>query len=209
MHSWTKETLQYKNIDKIFFFYRRNIFTLYQCLPGWIDYTGKVRFVWNSLERYVIEHSRIHYFRAKCHARAGDVCHVCTQLTAVGIRSKKNNLFFPICSSKLQNIMPRLDNAGKERAIGMLQLGATQGDVARRFRMARNTIWRLWNRHRTTDSTADRPRSDRPRVTNNRQYRLIRLRACCHSPEMLGIKMLYFERKLQERTWSIIHLKIA
>ena len=25
--------------------------------------------------------------------------------------------------------MPRLDNAGKERAIGMLQLGATQGDV--------------------------------------------------------------------------------
>ena len=72
--------------------------------------------------------------------------------------------------------MPRLDNAGKERAIGMLQLGATQGDVARRFRMARNTIWRLWNRHRTTDSTADRPRSGRPRVANNRQDRLVRLR---------------------------------
>ena len=97
IHSWTKETLQYKNIDiNILFFYRRNISTLYQCLPGWIDYTGKVRFVWNSLERYVIEHSRIPYFRAKCRARAGDLCHVCTQLTAVGIKSKKNNLFFPI-----------------------------------------------------------------------------------------------------------------
>ena len=24
--------------------------------------------------------------------------------------------------------------------------------------------------------------------------------ACCHSPEMLGIKMLSFERKLQEQT---------
>ena len=160
--------LQYKNIDKIKKNYRRNIFTLCQCLPDWIDYTGKVRFIWNSLEHYVIEHSRIRYFRAKCRARAGDLCHVCTQLTAVGIRSKKNNLFFPICSSKLQNIMPRLDNASRERAIGMLQLCATQGDVAIRF-------WRLWNRYRNTNSTADCPRSDRPRVTNNRQDRLVRL----------------------------------
>jgi len=72
--------------------------------------------------------------------------------------------------------MPRLDNASRERAIVMLQLGAMQGDVARRFRVVRNTIWRLWNRYRTTSSTADRPRSGRPRVTNNRQDRLIRLR---------------------------------
>ena len=140
-----------------YYFFIGEIFSLY--LPGWIDYTGKVRFVWNSLERYVIEHSRIRYFRAKCRARAGDLCHVCTQLTAVDIRSKKNNLFFPICSSKLQNIMPRWDNASKERAIGMLQLGTMQGDVARCFRAARNTIWRLWNRYRTTNSTADRHRS--------------------------------------------------
>ena len=104
-------------------------------------------------------------FHAKCRARAGDLCHVCTQLTAVDIRSKKNNLFFPICSSKLQNIMPRWDNASKERAIGMLQLGTMQGDVAKCFRAARNTIWRLWNRYRTTNSTADRHRSGRPRLT--------------------------------------------
>ena len=72
--------------------------------------------------------------------------------------------------------MPRLDNASRQRAIGMLQLGATQGDVARLFRVARNTIWRLWNRYRTINATTDRPRSGRPRVTNNRQDRLIRLR---------------------------------
>jgi hypothetical protein len=53
---------------------------------GWINYTGKARFVWNSLEHYVIEHSRIRYFRAKCRGLAGDLCHVCTKLTAVGIR---------------------------------------------------------------------------------------------------------------------------
>ena len=29
--------------------------------------------------------------------------------------------------------------------------------------------------------------------------------ACCHSSEMLGIKMLSFERKLQEQTWSMYY----
>ena len=29
--------------------------------------------------------------------------------------------------------------------------------------------------------------------------------ACCHSPEILGIKMLSFERKLQEQTWSVYY----
>jgi hypothetical protein len=83
----------------------------------------------------------IRYFRAKCRARAGDLCHVSTQLTAVGIRSKKNNLFFPICSSKLQSIMLRLDNASRERTIGMLQLGATQGDVARRLDLRKKIVF--------------------------------------------------------------------
>ena len=27
----------------------------------------------------------------------------------------------------------------------------------------------------------------------------------CHSPEMLGITMLSFERKLQEQTWSVYY----
>ena len=31
--------------------------------------------------------------------------------------------------------MPRLDNASRERAIGMLQLGGNQGDVARRLEL--------------------------------------------------------------------------
>ena len=29
--------------------------------------------------------------------------------------------------------------------------------------------------------------------------------ACCHSPEVLGIEMLYFERKLQEQTWYVYY----
>jgi hypothetical protein len=29
--------------------------------------------------------------------------------------------------------------------------------------------------------------------------------AYCHSPEMLGIKILSFERKLQEQTWSVYY----
>ena len=72
--------------------------------------------------------------------------------------------------------MPRLDIASRERAVGMIQLGATHGTVAQRCGVAKNTIWRLWNRFQTTNATADRPRSGRPRVTTQRQDRLIRLR---------------------------------
>ena len=73
--------------------------------------------------------------------------------------------------------MPRLDNSTRERAIGMLQAGATQVDVARRYNVARITIYRLWQRYLTTNTTADRPRSGRPRVTTPRHDRFIRL---CH-----------------------------
>ena len=59
----------------------------------------------------------------------------------------------------------------------MLQAGATQVDVARRYNVARITIYRLWQRYLTTNTTADRPRSGRPRVTTPRHDRFIRL---CH-----------------------------
>lgn len=72
--------------------------------------------------------------------------------------------------------MPRLSNVSRERAIGMLQNGATQAQVAASFNVARITISRLWNRFQTLNSTADRPRSGRPRVTTPRQDRLIQLR---------------------------------
>ena len=72
--------------------------------------------------------------------------------------------------------MPRLDNSSRDRAVGMLELGASQADVARRFGVSRMTISRLWRRFQTTNSTADRPRSGRPRVTTPRQDRMIRLR---------------------------------
>lgn len=79
-------------------------------------------------------------------------------------------------SQKHRAQMPRLDNASRERAIGMLQSGLTQSDVARHFNVARITIYRLWNRFQTFNATADRPRSGRPRITTARQDQVIRLR---------------------------------
>ena len=72
--------------------------------------------------------------------------------------------------------MPRLDKVNRERAIGMLDAGLFQAEVARRFGVYRTTINRLVGRLRRTQSTDDRPRSGRPRVTSHVQDRYIRLR---------------------------------
>ena len=73
--------------------------------------------------------------------------------------------------------MPRLDKVNRGRAIGMLDAGLSQGEVARRFGMHRTTINRLVGRLRTIQSTDDRQRSGRPRVTSHVQDRYIRLRS--------------------------------
>ena len=73
--------------------------------------------------------------------------------------------------------MPRLDKVNRERAIGMLDAGVSQGEVARRFGVHRTTINRLVSRVRNTQTTDDRPRSGRPRVTSHVQDRFIRLRS--------------------------------
>ena len=70
--------------------------------------------------------------------------------------------------------MPRLSKINKERAIGMLQSGLYQTDVARRLGVHRTTIARLWNRFNTTGSTDDRPRPGQRRATTPRQDRYIR-----------------------------------
>ena len=61
--------------------------------------------------------------------------------------------------------MPPLRAAAKENAIGRLQAGQRQADVAHALNMSQSTISRLWNRFRQSGSTADAPRSGRPRVT--------------------------------------------
>ena len=70
--------------------------------------------------------------------------------------------------------MPRLSENERLWAIGMLEAGSSQRDVARQFNVHRNTIWCLWQRWQQTNAVRDHPRSGRPRVTNNRQDNWIR-----------------------------------
>ena len=62
--------------------------------------------------------------------------------------------------------MPRLTPEERERAIGMLQTGSSNREVATAFGCHRMTIVRLRRRLQQTGTTRDRPRSGRPPVTN-------------------------------------------
>ena len=70
--------------------------------------------------------------------------------------------------------MPRVPAHLRERALGMLQRGMRTADVARAINYNVRTVRRLRQRFRETGWTADRPRSDRPRVTTRAQVRYIR-----------------------------------
>ena len=72
--------------------------------------------------------------------------------------------------------MPPLRAAARENAIGRLQAGQRQADVAHALNVSQSTISRFWNRFRQSGSTADAPRSGRPRETTPAQDRFIRLR---------------------------------
>lgn len=69
--------------------------------------------------------------------------------------------------------MPRLSLAERHQALGMLEAGASQQDVAARFQCHRNTVSRLLSRHRESVEVSDRPRSGRPRVTTPGEDRWI------------------------------------
>ena len=75
-----------------------------------------------------------------------------------------------------EEAMPPLRAAARENPIGRLQAGQRQADVAHALNVSQSTISRLWNRFRQSGSTADAPRSGRPRVTTPAQDRFIRLR---------------------------------
>lgn len=72
--------------------------------------------------------------------------------------------------------MPRLSEEQRNNAIGRLQAGQSQTDVANTFNVAQSTISRLWDRYQRYRLTRDLPRTGRPRVTSNAQDRYIRLR---------------------------------
>ena len=71
--------------------------------------------------------------------------------------------------------MPKLDPATRNIAIGRLQAGESQNEVARTLNVNQSTISKLWNRFQQTGSTNDRQRSGRPRITTPGQDWYIRV----------------------------------
>ena len=73
------------------------------------------------------------------------------------------------------NVITKLSNEDRNRALGQLQAGITAAQVARNFGVHEHTIRRLRQRHAATGSVHDRQRSGSPRETTRRQDRQIRL----------------------------------
>ena len=67
--------------------------------------------------------------------------------------------------------MPRLSEAERNQAIGMLQAGVSAVDVSRTCNCGCNTVHELVRRFRLTGDVHDRPRSGRPRATSQRDDR--------------------------------------
>ena len=64
--------------------------------------------------------------------------------------------------------MPGMIENDRLRAIGMLEAGMSQSNVARQFGVHINTVNALWRRYQQTGTVRDRPRSGRPRVMSRR-----------------------------------------
>ena len=99
--------------------------------------------------------------------------------------------------------MPRLDHATRNIAIGRLQAGESQNEVARTLNVNQSTISRLWNRFQQTASTNDRQRSGRPHITTPGQDRYIRVfylrnRTLMHQP--LQPEYLYCEESAHKQS---------
>ena len=71
--------------------------------------------------------------------------------------------------------MPRLNQNWRIQALTMLVRDDNVSNVSKAFGCHRNTIIRLRNRFQQTGGVADRRRPGRPRVTNPRTDRFIRL----------------------------------
>ena len=69
--------------------------------------------------------------------------------------------------------MPRISKHLRERAVGMLEAGASKEDVAAQVRSSVQAVRSLRRRFVQTGSTEDLPRNGRPRVTTPAQDRYI------------------------------------
>ena len=70
--------------------------------------------------------------------------------------------------------MPRVSNVQKARAIGQIEAGMLQKDVAERLGVSPGTITKWKQKFRATGDVKDRPRSGRPKITTEQQDRYIR-----------------------------------
>ncbi|GFT66425.1 HTH_Tnp_Tc3_2 domain-containing protein [Trichonephila clavipes] len=71
----------------------------------------------------------------------------------------------------------RLPNSLRWRAVGWMEMGLSQADVARRLNVSRSVVQRLWDQYQSEDSVCRRPVPGRPRATTPAEDRFLALSA--------------------------------
>ncbi|GFU00320.1 transposable element Tcb2 transposase [Trichonephila clavipes] len=71
----------------------------------------------------------------------------------------------------------RLPNSLRWRAVGWMEMGLLQADVARRLNVSRSVVQRLWDQYQSEDSVSRRPVPGRPRATTPAEDRFLALSA--------------------------------
>ncbi|GFY00030.1 transposable element Tcb2 transposase [Trichonephila clavipes] len=71
----------------------------------------------------------------------------------------------------------RLPNSLRWRAVGWMEMGLSQADVARRLNVSRSVVQRLWDQYQSEDSVSRRPVPGRPRATTPAEDRFLALSA--------------------------------
>ncbi|GFW76516.1 transposable element Tcb2 transposase [Trichonephila clavipes] len=71
----------------------------------------------------------------------------------------------------------RLPNSLRWRAVGWMEMGLSQADVAKRLNVSRSVVQRLWDQYQSEDSVSRRPVTGRPRATTPAEDRFLTLSA--------------------------------
>ncbi|GFT91545.1 transposable element Tcb2 transposase [Trichonephila clavipes] len=69
----------------------------------------------------------------------------------------------------------RLPNSLRWRAVGWMEMGLSQADVARRLNVSRSVVQRLWDQYQSEDSVSRRPVPGQPRATTPAENRFLAL----------------------------------